>query len=188
MLGAYDFCGHYEWTFEWLRQKGDEPLVRRYWKEAIAEDSQVHASELIKSRGFAGMEEYWGHTLAEEGAGYTAKRGEDVFRVDMHECPSKGFLIRNGLVQYSDYCDHCMGWIGPVMEEAGFQVDHEHNHQGQCWWEIRRAGDATTPPAAGQAGADDVRLGAGWQSPEHPIDVYQHTTDPTDKTCRPPGA
>ena len=21
MIGVYDFCGHYEWTFEWLRQR-----------------------------------------------------------------------------------------------------------------------------------------------------------------------
>ena len=50
----------------------------------------------------------------------------------MHECPSKGFLIQNGLVQYRDYCDHCMGWIGPVMLKAGFVVDHEHNHLGNA--------------------------------------------------------
>lgn len=187
MLGTYDFCGHYEWTFEWLRQRGDEPLVRRYWKEAIGEDSQIHAANLIKNGGFAGMEEYWGHTLAEEGAGYTAKRSGDLYRVDMHACPSKGFLIRNGLVQYSDYCDHCMGWIGPVMEEAGFQIDHEHNHQGQCWWEIRRVGEPATPSATQPTDPDDVRLRPGWKPSRDAIDTYRATTDPTDKTSHPAG-
>ena len=40
MLGCYDFCGHYEWTFEWFRAHGGEPLVREYWDKAIAQDSQ----------------------------------------------------------------------------------------------------------------------------------------------------
>ena len=29
MIGCYDFCGHYEWTFEWMRQRGGESLVLR---------------------------------------------------------------------------------------------------------------------------------------------------------------
>ncbi len=69
MLGTYDFCGHYDWTFEWLRREGGEPLMRWYWEEAIGGDSQRHAAALIVEKGFAGMKEYWSHTLAEEAAG-----------------------------------------------------------------------------------------------------------------------
>ena len=86
MLGCYDFCGHYEWTFEWLNQLGGESLVREYWDKAIRCDSQVHAAELILKNGFPGMEEYWGHTLEHEGAGYFTASSKDVFRIDMHEC------------------------------------------------------------------------------------------------------
>lgn len=165
MLGCYDFCGHYDWTFEWLRRQGGEALVRRFWDEAIHGDSQRHASELIKAQGFAGMRRYWDHTLTEEGAGFTASEGKGVFRIDMHECPSKGFLVRNGLEQYPDYCDHCIGWIGPMMREAGFVIDHEHNHCGQCWWEFRKMTDAR---CAGASGVDDpsrdVRLLPAWGS------------------------
>ena len=57
MLGCYDFCGHYEWTFEWFRQRGGEALVREYWDTAIARDSQTHAATLIKTKGIAGMKE-----------------------------------------------------------------------------------------------------------------------------------
>ena len=66
MIGCYDFCGHYEWTFDWLDREGGHPLVRAYWDEAINRDSQIHARELILRDGFAGMEKYWGHTLTEE--------------------------------------------------------------------------------------------------------------------------
>ena len=48
MIGCYDFCGHYEWTFGWLEREGGHALVRDYWNEAINHDSQRHARELIE--------------------------------------------------------------------------------------------------------------------------------------------
>ena len=185
MIGVYDFCGHYDWTFEWLRAQGREELVRRYWDEAIHRDSQRHAFELIQKQGFAGMAAYWGHTLKDEGAGYTTAAAEGVFRIDMHECPSKGFLQRNALGAYHDYCDHCMGWIGPMLKEAGFAADHEHNHDGQCWWEIRRAGDPAPPSEPGRlAGAEDVRRRADWEPAGSKLDVYRHSNDPDEKVSQ----
>lgn len=182
MIGVYDFCGHYDWTFEWLRQQAGEALVRRFWDEAIHQDSQRHATELIRERGFAGMAEYWGRTLEHEGAGYHTAAGAEVFRIDIHKCPSKGFLIRNGLGAYHDYCDHCMGWIGPMLKQAGFAVDHEHNHCGQCWWEIRRSSDTTSPSEPGPlAGPEDVRLQPDWKRAGAKLHVYQHSNDPDGK-------
>lgn len=182
MLGCYDFCGHYEWTFEWLRARGGAALVREYWDEAIARDSQAHAAALIAAKGIAGMKEYWGHTLAEEEAGCHCTVTDKVFRIDMHDCPSKGFLIRNGLEQYHDYCDHCMGWIGPLMKRAGYTVDHQHNHRGRCWWEIRAASDTTPPCAPGElSGEHDVRLRADWKQPI-PLDTYRRANDPGEKS------
>lgn len=184
MIGCYDFCGHYEWTFAWLEREGGHALVRDYWRAAIARDSQRHAGELIQREGFAGMAKYWGHTLTEESPdlGFSITAKPDLFRIDMHACPSKGFLQRNGLKQYRDYCDHCMGWVGPVMREAGFVVDHEHNHCGQCWWEMRKAGSVSEPAAPGTvAGAKDVRLRPEWLSPGAELDCYRHATDPDAK-------
>jgi hypothetical protein len=182
MIGVYDFCGHYDWTFGWLRRSGGEPLLRQYWDEAIHRDSQLHAAKLIQEQGFKGMATYWGHTLQEEGAGYHTTAAEGVFRIDMHNCPSKGFLLRNGLSAYHDYCDHCMGWIGPMLKQAGFVVDHEHNHCGQCWWEMRRVDDTTAAGAAGTlAGTNDVRLRAGWNNPGAKHDAYRKSNHPDDK-------
>ena len=193
MLGVYDFCGHYEWTFEWLRQRGGDSLVRAYWDEAIHQDAQTHASELILKKGFKGMQEYWGHTLAEEAAEYFTTATDKVFRIDMHECPSKGFLIRNGLEQYRDYCDHCMGWTGPLLKRGKFVVDHQHNHRGQCWWEIRKETDITSASAPGQlAGHEDVRLRPDWKLPGKPMDTYKRANDPDNKSskadCSKPGS
>src|SRR5690606_15033257 len=63
MIGCYDFCGHYEWTFDWLERQGGRELVRDYWRDAIARDSQRPAFDLIRAEGFLGMRKYWGHTL-----------------------------------------------------------------------------------------------------------------------------
>lgn len=183
-MGCYDFCGHYEWSFDWLERQGGHALVKAYWNEAIKEDSQRHAVELITRDGFAGMANYWGHTLLEESPerGFTITQLADVFRVDMHDCPSKGFLLRNGIEAYRDYCDHCIGWIGPLMKGAGFVIDHEHNHQAQCWWEFRKRDDPKQASAPGAvAGQHDVRLRADWQSASARLDHYRKATDSDNK-------
>jgi hypothetical protein len=61
-----------------------------------------------------------------------------------------------------------MGWIEPIMREAGFVINHEHNHTGQCWWEMRRAEDRreAPPPVRGQ---DDVRKLENWQQEKHDL-------------------
>lgn len=184
MIGCYDFCGHYEWTFDWLEKTGGHALVRDYWNEAINHDSQQHARDLIRSEGFAGMAKYWGHTLAEESPekGYVISQQPGVFRIDMHACPSKGFLLRNDLAQYQDYCDHCLGWVGPMMREAGFVIDHQHNHCGQCWWEMRPADAADGHSAVGAvSGINDVRSLPNWLSPAAKLDSYHKATDPDAK-------
>ncbi|HND62775.1 MAG TPA: hypothetical protein PLB90_14940 [Opitutaceae bacterium] len=184
MIGCYDFCGHYEWSFGWFERVGGHALVRDYWNEAINHDSQRHARDLIRREGIPGMLKYWGHTLTEESPslGFNISYGADVFRIDFHDCPSRGFLLRNGLKNYRDYCDHCMGWTGPMLSEAGYVVDHEHSHQGQCWWEVRPQ-SATGPhsPVGSVAGAKDVRLRPEWPKDPRQLDRYTKASDPDAK-------
>jgi hypothetical protein len=184
MLGVYDFCGHYEWTFAWLQKQGGPSLLRAYWDIAIAQDSQQHA-HIILEKGIEGMKEYWGHTLQHENAVYHTASTDKVFRIDMHECPSKGFLLRNNLEQHHDYCDHCMGWIGPLLKRGGYVIDHEHNHMGQCWWEIRSASDPAPASRPGElATSQDVRLRQDWKEQANQLDAYVRANDPDDKKGR----
>lgn len=167
MIGCAQFILAYDWTFEYLRRTYGEDAVRRYWQECISLDSQQHGRELIIGGGFDGMEQYWGHTLKEEEAGYTVTRTAGAFRIDMHACPSQGLLRERGQACYHDYCEHCMGWIEPVLREAGFVVHHAHNHNCQCYWEIVGAEDVPPLSAPGQlADKHDIRLRDGWDTGE----------------------
>ena len=75
-----------------------------------------------------------------------------------------------------------MGWVGPLMRESGFTIDHEHNHRGQCWWEMRPAAAAAGLSAPGEvAGAKDVRLRPDWNATGTTLDRYVRSTDSDDK-------
>ncbi len=168
MLGCAEFCGYYDWTFEYLRRNFGEQVVADYWRRAIGQDSQRHARELIVSKGIPGMVEYWGHVAEQEAIEGHTSIGEDYYRSDMFACPSLGFLLEHGLHAYHDYCDHCMGWVIPIMEEAGFVAHHEHNHAGQCYTEYRPADADRGLSAPGEiAGQQDVRTLPNWPQPAH---------------------
>lgn len=183
MLGCYDFCGHYDWTFRWLNQQGGTALLHQYWDEAIRGDSQRHAAELIETKGLAGMEEYWGHTLGEEApdGGYEARVAGDRFLLEMTDCPSRGFLLRNGIEFSGDYCDHCIGWIGPIMKKAGFTINHAHNHCGQCYWEYLPV-NVQKPDSSIEALKQ--RLLCEWDAAGMTTDRFERADDASKKTVK----
>jgi hypothetical protein len=182
MIGVQDFIRYYDWTFEYIRLHYSEEEVRRYWGEAIAFNSQNHAYLLIKEKGLAGMAEYWGHSLDSEEAGYVNTLTSEYFRIDMHNCPSKGFLIEIEQEEYHDYCQHCMGWIKPIMDETGFVIDHEHNHRGKCWWEMKPAtANKENPKPPPIRGYHDVRRREDWQQEMHDLWLDSRRADQRHK-------
>jgi len=177
MLGVQDFIGYYDWTFEYLRCKYGQQAVWDYWARPHPELVRLFGQD-----GFDGMHAYWHHTLEMEEAGYYLQQTADYFRIDMFDCPSKGYLICHGLEAYHDYCEHCMGWIKPVMDATGFVIDHEHNHTGQCYWEMHHAVERrqeTGPPPL--RGSQDVRRLPGWRQATHHLYLRSQFVDETDQ-------
>ena len=69
-----------------------------------------------------------------------------------------------------------------MMEKAGVVIDHEHNHRGLCWWEMRSRDDPTPPSVSGRlAEHNDVRRRDDWNDGTTPLDRYSRATDPDDK-------
>jgi hypothetical protein len=161
VLGCHDFCGYYEWTFHYLRRRFGRTGLEKYWAQAIASDSQLHYVAAAHNLGLRGLYESWSKTGGDEHCDWsvTLDENRNLVRLDMRQCPSKGFLLDNDLNADEDYCDHCIGWIGPALDQAGFEVAaHEHNHCGQCWWEIR-AVNANQPPVQVEC---DIRQDPRW--------------------------
>src|SRR6478672_11896996 len=188
MLGCHDFCGYYEWTFHYLRRRFGRKALEKYWAQAIAADSQRHYVAAAHEKGLKGLYESWSKTGVDEHCDWSVTLDEDrnLVRLDMRECPSKGYLLQNNLNADEDYCDHCIGWIGPALQQAGFEVaGHEHNHCGQCWWEIRSA-NAEQPEV--EVGCDirrDPRWGHGYlhgfkHGSKLPLISDAEFTDPCD--------
>ncbi|HVT30116.1 MAG TPA: hypothetical protein VHE81_19035 [Lacipirellulaceae bacterium] len=165
MLGCQDFCGYYEWTFHYLRRRFGRVGLEKYWAQAIAGDSQRHYLKSAKAEGLRGLYESWLKTGIDEECDWTVTLDENqnLLRLDMRQCPSKGFLLDNDLNADEDYCDHCMGWIGPALHQVGAEVAaHEHNHCGQCWWEIRNASQSEPPVEISSDIRRDARWGQGY--------------------------
>ena len=143
MLGCQDFCGYYDWTFAYVRKHFGQQAVRDLWSDAIGGESQSHYLKAALEDGLRGLLRTWDKTGGDEHCDWTFTLDEsrNVLRWDMRACPSKGFLLDHNLTADEDYCDHCMGWIVPLLNKAGVEVAaHEHNHCGQCWAELRVKG------------------------------------------------
>ena len=69
-----------------------------------------------------------------------------------------------------------------MMQESGFVIDHEHNHCGQCWWEMRTAGSTGGHAPVGEvAGGKDVRLLPQWRPPGSELHCFNKANDPDQK-------
>jgi len=138
MLGCQDFCGYYDWSFAYLRKQFGPDAAPALWGDIKL--AQEHYTKAGLAKGLRGLYEVWCGTGEDEQFDWSFILDEagNVLRWDMKQCPSKGFLLQNDLHGDEDYCDHCMGWIVPMLQAMGGEiVAHEHNHAGQCWAEIR---------------------------------------------------
>jgi hypothetical protein len=162
MLGCHDFCGYYEWTFHYMRRALGQEAVQRLWAEAIGFEAQKHYIDAARRSGLRGLYEQWVDTGVQEACDWTFTLDEvkNILRLDMRECPSKGFLTERDLNADEDYCDHCMGWVVPLLGSVGMElVAQEHNHCGQCW-KITRMKDRPV----GQMDLDiDIRKDPRWR-------------------------
>ena len=132
MIPSDHFVKFYNEVFKFLETQGDNAL-EKYWQE-ISRHQEIHCLELFKSKGLQGMYDYWEHIRIEENCDMTLTLTEDCLTLQMHKCPSLSKVLDNDASPCERYCDHCAGWIGPLLKKAGYwlvydMIDH---HQPQC--------------------------------------------------------
>jgi hypothetical protein len=140
MIAATEFIWVYNEMFKFLEEKGGEEKVIEFWK-GISDNFLGNLRELVEQKGIQGMHEYWSHTLGEEGGRHHMTVYDDMFVIDMHDCPSAKLIHQGGRVEpYSKYCEHCRWLYPPLIREYGFEVDYDlvSCEKGRCRMTVRK--------------------------------------------------
>jgi len=140
MISCTEFIYVYSELFKYLDKKGGKKKVIEFW-EGIREEFLWNLREYIEKEGLQGMFRYWSHTLGEEGGRHHMTLYDDMFVIDMHDCPSAKKIFREGRVEpYPDYCEHCEWLYPPMIREFGYEVDYHvlDCRKGACRLTVRK--------------------------------------------------
>ena len=113
----------YSHTFTHLEREFGFDAVREFW-ESIADSQLSDLENLMKTKGFKGMEEYWRATCGQEGADYEMDVTDDSFTILVKSCPPTNWFKDNNLEHYHRYCEHCNTLYRRVGERCGFQMEY----------------------------------------------------------------
>jgi hypothetical protein len=150
MISCSEFIWVYNELFKFLDESGGEAKVIEFWK-GISDEFLGNLRAYIEAEGLKGMHRYWSHTLGEEGGRHTMTLYDDMFVIDMHDCPSAKLIHHAGRVEpYPKYCEHCRWLYPPLIEEYGYKVDYYilDCQKGRCRMTVRIPLGASTPDAA----------------------------------------
>lgn len=50
---------------------------------------------------------------------------DDRLELQMNVCPSLSKIQDNDAEPMERYCDHCAGWIGPIMDKLGYHLVYD---------------------------------------------------------------
>lgn len=118
MLPSDHFVRMYNELFKMLRERSEEEL-KKYWME-VSSLQKLLVGPYIEKKGFEGMREYWDRIRIEENCEMDLNVTEEYFEFIMKKCPSLSKNLDNDAGPCEVYCDHCAGWINPVIREYGF--------------------------------------------------------------------
>jgi hypothetical protein len=135
MLPSDHFVRFYNEVFKFLEAQGSGHL-EKYWLE-ISRHQERHCLELFRGKGLQGMYDYWKHIRIEENCDMTLKLTADCLHLKMNKCPSLSKVLDNDAAPCKRYCDHCPGWVGPMIRKAGhyclYAVGKRDTPQCQSW-------------------------------------------------------
>jgi hypothetical protein len=138
MIPSDHFVRFYNEVFKALEARGHEHLLA-YWRE-LGELQIRELADSFRASGLPACYDYWQRILEEEGCQGELTLTEDYFELRMDRCPSLSKVLDNEAAASELYCDHCMGWVEPVMEAAGLYavMDMESRTEPHCVFRVFR--------------------------------------------------
>jgi hypothetical protein len=132
MIPSDHFVRFYNEVFKALEAQGVECLVA-YWRE-LGRLQSIELADRFKKGGLQAALEYWNRIIVEENCHATLKNHGDWIELTMSRCPSLSKALDNDAAPCELYCDHCMGWIEPVMGACGLYavMDMESRSEPHC--------------------------------------------------------
>ncbi len=133
MISCTEFILAYNELFSFLEENYGKQTVIEFW-EYISDKFLTNLDELVREKGIRGMEEYWTHTLPEEGADYEMTVKSNEFEIYMKKCPSINALKNSRVREYPNYCEHCDLLYRRIIEKYGFSYNIEFidREKGVC--------------------------------------------------------
>ncbi len=120
MIPSDHFVRFYNEVFKFLDERGG--LADYYAR--ISRHQELHCLELFREKGLQGMYEYWDHIRIEENCDMTLELKGDCLITTMRKCPSLSKVLDNDAEACEKYCDHCPGWVIPLLEKAGYVCEY----------------------------------------------------------------
>ncbi len=136
MIPSDHFVRFYNEVFKALEAKGHEHVVA-YWRE-LGRLQCIELAEKFRKGGLQAAHDYWTRIIKEENCEAEIVRGDGYIEFRMHRCPSLSKVLDNDAAPFEFYCDHCMGWVEPVMEKAGLYgvMDMKSRSEPRCVFRV----------------------------------------------------
>lgn len=131
MIPSDHFVRFYNEVFKFLAELPPEEMQAYY--QSISRHQELHTLKLFQEKGLKGMYEYWSHIKFEENCELELELHEDRLVKRMKKCPSLTKVLDNDAGPCPLYCNHCPGWVIPVLEKAGYVAQYDLiNHAKPC--------------------------------------------------------
>jgi len=131
MIPSDHFVRFYNEIFKFLEARGEEALQQYY--ATISRHQEIHTLAMFQKDGLKGMYDYWSHIRFEENCELELELHDDCLIKRMKKCPSLTKVLDNDASPCRVYCNHCPGWVLPVLEKAGYVAQYDLiNHAKPC--------------------------------------------------------
>jgi hypothetical protein len=121
MIPSDHFVRFYNEVFKFLDEKND---IEEYYLH-ISRHQEFHCLELFKNHGLQGVYDYYLKIRKEENCDLDLDLKEHELAFFMRKCPSLSKALDNDAGACPKYCDHCNGWLAPLLAKAGLYMIYD---------------------------------------------------------------